>query len=249
VPLPGGKPRQPQPELEALLRRLAAVLQADGEELIADNLLLQCRQLGDTSRALLDRQRHQDAETIVDRYVWIGAGVVALTPLPGVDLLGAAAVNAQMVMEIGKVYGVSLSRDSAQDLALSVGRTLAGLGLVKGGVALISSVISLSLPVLLVSRAIQAVTAAWLTRVAGRSFIVFFQQDQDWGDGGLQSVLQREYDLNRREDVLRSFLKTAVNRVVEPLQRRQVRLPPRPPERSQAPPAEGGAADRDYRAP
>ena len=165
------------------------------------------------------------------------------------DLLGAAAVNAQMVMEIGKVYGVSLSRDSAQDLALSVGRTLAGLGLVKGGVALISSVISLSLPVLLVSRAIQAVSAAWLTRVAGRSFIVFFQQDQDWGDGGLQSVLQREYDLNRREDVLRTFLKTAVNRVVEPLQHRQVRLPPRPPERSQAPQAEGGAADRDYREP
>jgi uncharacterized protein (DUF697 family) len=62
--------------------------------------------------------------------MWIGAGVVAVTPLPGIDLLGTAAVNAQMVMEIGKVYGVSLSRDSAQDLALSVGRTLAGLGLV-----------------------------------------------------------------------------------------------------------------------
>ncbi|MEI6030358.1 MAG: GTP-binding protein [Synechococcaceae cyanobacterium ELA739] len=249
LPMPGGQPRQPQPEVDALLRRIAAVLQADGEELIADNLLLQCRQLGETSRGLLDRQRRRDGEAIVDRYVWIGAGVVALTPLPGVDLLGAAAVNAQMVMEIGKVYGVSLSRDSAQDLALSVGRTLAGLGLVKGGVALISSVMTLNLPALVVSRAIQAVSAAWLTRVAGRSFLIYFQQDQDWGDGGLQSVLQREYDLNRREDLLRHFLKTAVNRVVEPLQRRQVRLPPRPSDRSRGPQAEGGAGDRDYREP
>lgn len=53
-------------------------------------------------------------------------------PLPGLDLLGAAAVNAQMVVEIARVYGISLSRKSAQDLALSVGRTMAGLGLVKG---------------------------------------------------------------------------------------------------------------------
>jgi hypothetical protein len=79
--------------------------------------------------------------------------------------------------------------------------------------------------------------------------MVFFQQDQDWGDGGLQSVLQREYDLNRREDVLKAFLKAALNRVVEPLQRRQVRLPPRPSAGSQGPQAEGGARGRDYREP
>ena len=206
VPMPGGRPYQPAPEVEALLRRIAEVLHADGEELIADNLLLQCRELGDASRQLLDRQRRQDAEQIVDRYMWIGAGVLMVTPLPGVDLLGTAAVNAQMVMEIGRVYGVQLSRASAQDLALSVGRTLAGLGLIKGGVALLTSALSLNLPALLVSRAIQAVSAAWLTRVAGRSFITYFQQDQDWGDGGVQEVLQRQYDLNRREGALRHFL-------------------------------------------
>jgi uncharacterized protein len=239
VPMPGGRPLQPAPEVEALLRRVASVLHADGEELIADNLLLQCRRLSQASQDLLDRQRHSDASAIVDRYMWIGAGVVMVTPLPGIDLLATAAVNAQMVVEIGRVYGVSLSRDSAQDLALSVGRTLAGLGLVKGGVGLITSPLSLHLPALVVSRAIQAVSAAWLTRVAGRSFITYFRQNQDWGDGGLQEVLQREYDLNKREGMLRSFLETALNRVVEPLQQRQRRrLPPRPGPR-------GGAAGGD----
>jgi uncharacterized protein (DUF697 family) len=237
------------PEVEALLRRIASVLHADGEELIADNLLLQCRQLGEASRALLDRQRRQDAEQIVDRYMWIGASVVVVTPLPGVDLLATAAVNAQMVVEIGRLYGVSLDRASAQDLALSVGRTLASLGLIKGGVALLTSALSLNLPALLMTRALQAVSAAWLTRVAGRSFITYFKQDQDWGDGGLQEVLQREYDLNRREDVLRSFLKAALQRVVEPLQRQGLRLPPRPEGRRPKPQAEGEAADRDYPAP
>ena len=247
VPLPGGRPHQPAPEVASLLRRLAEVLHAEGEELIADNLLLQCRELGEASRQLLDRQRRQDAERIVERHMWIGAGVLMVTPLPGMDLLGAAAVNAQMVMEIGKVYGVRLSRATAQDLALSVGRTLAGLGLIKGGVGVLTSALSLQLPVLVVSRAIQAVSAAWLTRVAGMGFITYFQQDQDWGDGGVQEVLRRQYDLNRREGALRHFLELAVRRVVDPLERRGLQLPPQPEPRRQRPPAEGDAGDRSGR--
>jgi GTPase SAR1 family protein len=232
VPMPGARPLQPSPEVEALLLRLATVLRADGEELIADNLLLQCRELGEASRSLLDQQRRSDAEAIVERTMWIGAGVLAVTPLPGLDLLGAAAVQAQMVLEIGKVYGVTLDRPAAQELALTVGRSLAGLGMVKGGVALLGSALSLNLPALLVSRAVQACSAAWLTRVAGRSVIVYFQQDQDWGDGGLPEVLQREYELNRREGLLRSFLEMAMRRVVEPLRHQTLQLPPRPLEPS-----------------
>ncbi|MFS6827661.1 YcjF family protein [Cyanobium sp. ATX-6F1] len=223
VPMPGGRPHQPQPELEALVRRLATVLHQDGEELIADNILLQSRRLSDASRELLTRQRRSDAETIVDRYMWIGAGVLVVTPLPVVDLLGAAAVNAQMVVEIGRVYGVTLSRQTAQDLAVSVGRTLASLGVIKGGLGLIATALSLNLPALIASKALQAVGAAWLTRIAGLSFITYFEQDQDWGDGGLQEVVQRQYDLNRRDSVLKRFLEAAFNRVVEPLQRGRIR--------------------------
>ena len=233
VPMPGGRPLQPQPEIDALLRRIAQVLHSDGEELIADNILLQSRRLSETGRQLLSQQRQSDAEAVVDRYSWISAGVLAATPLPGVDLLGAAAVNAQMVMEIGRIYGASLSRADAQELAVSVGRTLASLGVIKGGLSLISSALSLNLPALLLSRAVQAVGAGWLTRVAGRSFITYFQQDQDWGDGGIQEVVQRQYDLNRRESALQTFLAAAFNRVVEPLRReaKQAQLPPRPERR------------------
>ena len=233
VPMPGGKPLQPEPEIDALLRRIAQVLHSDGEELIADNILLQSRRLSDAGRRLLSEQRQQDAESVVDRYSWISAGVIAATPLPGVDLLGAAAVNAQMVVEIGRIYGVSLSRAAAQELAVSVGRTLASLGVIKGGMGLISAALSLNLPALVLSRAVQAVGAGWLTRVAGRSFVTYFQQDQDWGDGGIQEVVQRQYDLNRRDSALQAFLAAAFNRVVEPLQRQQKqdRLPPQPKSR------------------
>ncbi|MCP9831188.1 DUF697 domain-containing protein [Synechococcus sp. HJ21-Hayes] len=233
VPMPGGRPLQPQAEIEALLRRIAQVLHSDGEELIADNILLQSRRLSDAGRHLLGEQRQSDAEAIVDRYVWISAGVLAVTPLPVVDLLGTAAVNAQMVVEIARVYGVSLSKVTAQELAVSVGRTLASLGVIKGGLSLIGAALSLNLPALLLSKAVQAVGAGWLTRIAGRSFITYFQQDQDWGDGGVQEVVQRQYDLNRRDSALRQFLNAALSRVVEPLQsqEKERQLPPQRPQR------------------
>jgi hypothetical protein len=154
--------------------------------------------------------------------------VLAVTPLPGLDLLGAAAVNAQMVVEIARVYGITLSRQSAQDLAVSVGRTMAGLGLVMGGVGLLTAALSLNVPALVLSRAIQAVSAAWLTRVAGLSFLTYFERDQDWGDGGIQEVVQQHYNLSRRDGALRQFLETAFSRVVEPLRARERQLPPRP---------------------
>ncbi|MEB3261958.1 MAG: DUF697 domain-containing protein, partial [Cyanobacteriota bacterium] len=78
--------------------------------------------------------------------------------------------------------------------------------------------------------------AAWLTRVAGLSLIRYFEQNQSWGDGGVQQVVQQQYDLSRREGALRAFLESAFRRVVEPLRQQ---LPP------QRPRAEGEAGGRN----
>ncbi len=227
IPRTGKNPLQPKPEINSLLKRLAYVLSEDGEELLADNILLQCRSLGDKGRQLLSSQRNKYSRRCIDRYSWISSGVVAVTPLPGVDMLAAAAVNAQMVMEIAKIYGIQLTKARAQELAVSVGRTLAGLGVIKGGVSLISGALTLNIPTMLAGRAIQSVAAAWLTRIAGDSFNTYFQQDQDWGDGGIQEVVQHHYDLNRRDSALKRFLDMAVSKVVEPLQKNQRQLAPR----------------------
>ena len=60
---------------------MATVLHED-EELIADNILLQCRQLDQRGQELLNNQRRREAKRCVDRYNRIGAGIVAATPLP-----------------------------------------------------------------------------------------------------------------------------------------------------------------------
>ncbi len=217
VQLGNGQTVQPEVEIMPLIRRLAAVLRSEGEDLVADNILLQSQKLGEEARRILDQQRRRQAEKIVDRFQWIGAGVIAVTPLPVVDVLATVAVNAQMVVEIGRVYGCELNIERGKELALSLGKTLASLGIVKGAIELVSAALRTNIATYAVGKAIQGVTAAYLTRIAGKSFIEYFRHNQDWGDGGITEVVQRQYQLNRKRDFVKLFMQDAVNRVVEPL--------------------------------
>ena len=208
---------QPEPDIMPLIKRLAAVLRAEGADLIADNILLQSQRLGEEARRLIDQQRRRQADQVIERYQWVGAGVIAVTPLPVVDMLGTAAVNAQMVVEIGKIYGCNINYDHGRELALSLGRTLVSLGVVKGVVQMVSTALQMTVAAYVVGKAIQGVSAAYLTRIAGKSFIEYFRQDQDWGDGGMTEVVKRQFQLNRRDEFVKSFLGEAFEKVVQPL--------------------------------
>ena len=228
VAIPGQKPYQPNPEINSLIRRLATILHEEGEELIADNILLQCSNLGKKGKKLLTKQRSYSAKKCIDKYGWISSGVLILTPLPVIDLIAAAAVNAQMVIEIANIYGVDITKERAKSLALSVGKTLATMGLVKGGVSLISSTLNLSLPSYIVGKVVQGISVSWLTRIAGASFITYFQQDQNWGDGGIQEIVDYHYKLNKRDEYFKSFIKSAYERVIDPIVGNKFRkLPPK----------------------
>ncbi|MBW4555026.1 MAG: GTP-binding protein [Trichormus sp. ATA11-4-KO1] len=212
-----GETFQPEPDITPLLRRMAAILRAEGEDLVADNILLQSLRLGEEARNLIDAQRRRQADKIVERFQWIGAGVVSVTPLPVVDLLATAAVNAQMVVEIGRVYGCELNMERGKELALSLAKTIASLGIVKGAIQLISTALQLHVATFIVGRAIQGVTAAYLTRIAGKSFIEYFRHDQDWGDGGMTEVVKQQFKMNRRDEFIKAFVQEAIARVVKPL--------------------------------
>ena len=217
VVLENGETFQPEPDIIPLLRRMAIVLRAEGEDLVADNILLQSQRLGEEARKLIDAQRRRQAEKVVDRFQWIGAGVVSVTPLPFVDLLATAAVNAQMVVEIGRIYGCELNLERGRELAVSLAKTLGGLGIIKGAIQLLSTALQLNVATFVIGRAIQGVTAAYLTHIAGKSFIEYFRHDQDWGDGGMTEVVQRQFQLNRREEFMKAFVQDAIARVVKPL--------------------------------
>ncbi|EAW33534.1 YcjF family protein [Lyngbya sp. PCC 8106] len=224
VILDTGEQFKPEPDIMPLIRQMAKVLRAEGEDLIADNILLQSQRLGEEARHLLDTQRRRQANKVVERFQWIGAGVIAVTPLPVVDLLATAAVNAQMVVEIGKIYGCELNLERGRELALSLAKTLASLGVVQGATQLVATALQFHFGTIVIGKGIQAVTAAYLTRIAGKSFIEYFRQDQDWGDGGMAEVVQRQFKLTRKDEFVKSFIQDAIARVIEPLNLNQSRI-------------------------
>lgn len=214
--LENGEIIEPETDVMPLLKRLALVLRSEGDDLLADNLLLQSQRLSEEARKIIDRQRRKQAETVIEKYQWIGAGVIAVTPLPVVDMLATAAVNAQMVMEIGRVYGCEIDGDRGKELAVSLGKTLVSLGVVKGAVELLAKALQTNMATYVVGKAIQGVTAAYLTRIAGKSFIEYFRHDQDWGDGGITEVVQEQFKLSKKEEFVKDFVGDAISKVVNP---------------------------------
>ena len=74
--------------------------------------------------------------------MWITGGVILINPLPGVDFLTTTSVNVQMIIEIAKIYEVRISKKRAHDLAKSLLSSIAKLGILKGGLAIISTALS-----------------------------------------------------------------------------------------------------------
>jgi uncharacterized protein len=217
VQLATGEIIDPPVEILPLIKRLVAVLRAEGEDLIADNILLQSHRLGEEARTIIDNQRRRESDKIIDRYQWISAGVIAVTPVPVIDMLATAAVNAQMVIEIGRIYNIELDLEQGKELALSLGKTLVSLGVVKGAVDILAKALQLNFATYIVGKAIQAVSAAYLTRIAGKSFIEYFRRNLDWGDGGITEVVQQQFQLSRRDEFVKSFVQDAISKVVQPL--------------------------------
>lgn len=216
----GGSTLQPTPQIQAVRDRIQAVLYGEGRSLAVDNALLQSQQLGQEAQQIIARQLQQQAERIVERFQWIVTGVVFANPIPAVDLLSIAAINAQMVVEIGAVYGCKMNLKQGRELAYSLAKTLASLGLVEGAIQLTTGIVTAIAEVTvvgyLVTAPIQAASAGYLTRIAGRSFIEYFQGNQSWGKAGIKGVVQEQVQKTQDSGWLRPFVQEAMQKVFNP---------------------------------
>ena len=122
-----------------------------------------------------------------------------------------------MVVEIGRIYNCELDSERGKELALSLGKTLVSLGVVKGAIDLLAKALQFHFATYIVGKAIQAVSAAYLTRIAGKSFIEYFRRDRNWGDGGMTEVVQQQFQLTRKDEFVKAFVKDAISRVVQPM--------------------------------
>jgi hypothetical protein len=150
---------------------------------------------------------------VIKKYMWITGGVILVNPLPAVDFLTTTSVNLQMIMELSKIYEIKLTKKDAKDLSKSLLNALAKQGILKGGLAILSPALATSLTKIIISKSIQSITSGWLIRIVGLSLIEYFENGQNWGDGGIQEVVDKIYKISKRKEILNNFVKEAISEI------------------------------------
>nr|WP_075488027.1 GTP-binding protein [Prochlorococcus marinus] len=217
------------PEVGSLFKEIIEILDNNGEELLADNILFRSNKLGIKSKNFLKEQRYLMSNKVIKKYMWITGGVILVNPLPAVDFLTTTSVNLQMIMELSKIYEIKLTKNDAKDLSKSLISTLTKQGILKGGLAILSPALATSMTKIIISKSIQSITAGWLIRIVGLSLIEYFKNGQDWGDGGIQEVVDKIYKISKREEILNIFVKEAISKIeIRKFFKSNKRLPPFP---------------------
>jgi hypothetical protein len=156
----------------------------------------------------------------VEQYQWIAAAAAFANPVPALDLLATAAINAQLVMELGAVYQQKFSLEQAQTVAGTMGSLMLKLGLVELSTKAISTVLKTNAVTFVAGGAVQGVSAAYLTRIAGCSLIEYFQQQEaiDSASGlnldKLGQTLQNVFQQNQQVAFLQGFVKQSLGRLL-----------------------------------
>lgn len=209
-----GETHQPKPDVGTLADRIDAILRREGRHLLANTILLRARRVSQKARDVMDAARRENARAVVTRFQWTTAGVLFVNPVPGLGALAAAAINYQMVSEIASLFGVELGLGDAKKLARELGQVMMKLGVVSLATEILGKALKASVVGFVAGGTIEAVSGAYLTRVSGLAFIDYFAGNQDWGEGGVQGAIERHFDLEKKGEFVRAFIKEAAGRLV-----------------------------------
>ena len=215
------------PDVSNLFKEIIETLDANGEELLADNILFRCNKLGLISKNVISEQRNLSANKVINKYTLITGGVILVNPLPAIDYITTTSVNVQMIIEISKIYDSKITKKEAVELSKSLLTTLAKLGILKGGLSVITNALASNFTTIFISKSLQSITSCWLIKIVGLSIKKYFNNGKNWGDGGIQEVIEDIYKLNKREDILNNFIREAINNIrINEDPKSQRKLPP-----------------------
>ncbi|MDX2037113.1 MAG: GTP-binding protein [Isosphaeraceae bacterium] len=209
---------RPAPLIEPLKQRILEVLETEGKALVALNTLLFA---GDMHEAITAR-KFAIRDDAANRLIWhhaIAKGVaVAVNPVPVADLMGGLAVDVAMIVALGRVYGVPITKTAARGIVRESIKTLGTLGAVDvvsklgivglksllGGATILSG--GLAAPVTALGYAAAGVavggTAAATSYILGEAAKVYLRRGKDWGPDGINTVIREILDRADRDSVI-----------------------------------------------
>ena len=117
----------------------------------------------------LEAVRRQRLQPLVVRSQWIVAAAVFASPLPSADLLLSAVINGLLLKEMAALWRCQWTSEQLQAAALELGRCALSLGALEWGSQALAGLLKLHGATWLVGGALQALAAAYFTRVLARA--------------------------------------------------------------------------------
>ncbi len=168
----------PAADISELAEYLQQIVVKEGQQLIWETTIRQAVNLQIEAKTALNQVREQKATPIIEKYQWIAAAATFANPVPALDLLATAAINASLIVELGNIYQQKFSFQQAQTVAGTMVRLMLKLGLVELSTKAIATLLKSNAVTFVAGGALQGVSAAYLTRVAGLSLIEYFQSQE-----------------------------------------------------------------------
>ena len=193
------------PDLDALRDRLTAVVAYEGKTLAALNASLFAGRVSDQIGARIAEARRDLAANVIRQYCLAKSLAVALNPIPVADLLAAGALDAALVMHLGRVYGLPLTRAEASSLIVVISAQLAALMGAIWGVHLVASALKgLSAGFsTVVTAGAQGALAWYATELVGRAAEKYLIAGKSWGEKGPKRAVAEIVDSLDRDSILR----------------------------------------------
>ena len=120
-------------------------------------------------QAQLEGLRRQRLQQLVSQTQWAVAAGVVLAPLPSLDLLVLAGANGLMLQEMGRLWDSPWSLEQLQAAAQELAKAALQLGVVEWTSQALAGLIKMHGATWLLGSAVQALSAAYLTRVVARA--------------------------------------------------------------------------------
>ena len=193
------------PDVAALAARLRAIAEREGKTLAALNAGLFAGDLSDRVAVRVAAARRELAKRVIHNYCLAKGVAVALNPIPVADLLAAASLDVALVLHLGKVYGLPLTRAEAGTLIATICAQLAALMSAIWGVHLVSSAlkgVSAGLSTVVTAGA-QGALAWYATELVGRAAERYLLQGKSWGEQGAKRAVAEIVASLDRDSILR----------------------------------------------
>ena len=143
----------------------------------------------------LEGLRRSQWQQLLQRTQWTVAAGVVVAPVPSLDLVVLAAANGLMLQEMARLWDCPWSLEQLQAAALHLAKACLSLGVVEWSSQALAGLVKLHGATWLLGGAMQALSAAYLTRVVGRAMADYMALAAGVPEAELERLLQRQAPL------------------------------------------------------